>query len=59
MKYLRPTDIVLFDRGYFSANLMKKLINKNIDFIFRLPKSNKYCKMLKGDQNELLIDNIN
>jgi hypothetical protein len=58
MKYLRPKDIVIFDRGYFSKDLMKKLIGNKIDFIFRLPKSNGYCKMLKSNQNELVLNNI-
>jgi hypothetical protein len=40
IKYLRKGDIVIFDRGYFSYDIIDILNNKGINYIFRL-KNNK------------------
>ena len=40
IKYLRTGDIVIFDRGYFSYDIIEKLNKKGINYIFRL-KCNK------------------
>jgi IS4 transposase len=47
LKYVRKNDILLFDRGYYSEELINILNNKNIDYIFRTKKNflkNKYLK---------------
>lgn len=47
-----PIDsILLFDRGYYSENLMKEIINinKNLKFIIRVPFTVKIIKTMKKD----------
>lgn len=47
LKYVRKNDTLLFDRGYYSEELINILNNKNVDYIFRMKKNflkNKYLK---------------
>jgi hypothetical protein len=52
--WLRKSDVLIFDMGYYSKELMELLIKKEIGFIFRLSSVNKkYYKLVdeseKGD----------
>jgi len=46
IKYLRKGDIVIFDRGYFSYDIIDILNNKGINYIFRLKNNKKEVKYL-------------
>jgi hypothetical protein len=48
LKYVRPNDILIMDRGYFSKYLLTKLTMCNIKLIFRLRKNLKILKNLKN-----------
>src|ERR1044071_434704 len=48
LKYVRPNDILIMDRGYFSKYLLTKLTMCNIKLIFRLRKNPKILKNLKN-----------
>lgn len=37
--YIKEGDTLLFDRGYYSYELLDKLLERNINFVFRLKKS--------------------
>lgn len=50
--YVKPGDIVIFDRGYFSSELLDCCRDKKIDAIFRLKKSFKFVKELVKSKND-------
>jgi Transposase DDE domain len=58
LKYLKSGDILVCDRGYFSEKLMDILTKNKINFVFRIKNTSKYSKMLKGDINDKIIDNV-
>ena len=39
LKYIRKFDTLIFDRGYYSTEMIKVLNDKHIDYVFRV----KYC----------------
>jgi hypothetical protein len=49
IKYLRAGDIVIFDRGYFSYDIIEKLNNKGINYIFRLKYNKKEVQYMKNN----------
>jgi hypothetical protein len=49
IKYLRTDDIVIFDRGYFSYDIIDKLNNKGINYIFRLKYNKKEVQYMKNN----------
>jgi hypothetical protein len=59
LKYVRKGDIVIFDRGYYSNELIKILTDKGIHYIFRMKKDSKMVKELnKTDLKSLKQDII-
>lgn len=52
LKYIKKNDTLLFDRGYYSEDLVITLNNKNIDYIFRMKKN--FLKI-----NYLIENNLN
>jgi hypothetical protein len=62
IKYLRTGDIVIFDRGYFSYDIIEKLNSKGINYIFRLKYNKKEVQYMKNNNiNNYIfkIKNIN
>jgi hypothetical protein len=62
IKYLRTGDIVIFDRGYFSYDIIEKLNKKGINYIFRLKCNKKEVQYMKNNNiNNYIfkIKNIN
>jgi len=49
IKYLRKGDTVIFDRGYFSYDLIDILNKKNINYIFRLKCNKKEVQYMKNN----------
>lgn len=42
-------DMIIHDRGYYSAKLLNEYKNKGIDCLFRMKKCNNLCKKLNKD----------
>jgi hypothetical protein len=60
IKYLNKNDILVGDRGYYSDDVVKNLLNNQINFVFRLKSSDLHVKELNNiNKNELLFDFIN
>ncbi len=47
LKYIIKDDIILFDRGYYSNNLIKQIDNKNAYFICRMKQSALCVKLIE------------
>jgi hypothetical protein len=57
LEYIECTDILIFDRGYPSTELLKVLNNNNFNYIMRYKKDNLYVKILiKSSLNEYYFD---
>jgi hypothetical protein len=54
--YLKEGDTLIFDRGYYSEELVKILSDKKINFIFRMKKDSKMVKQL--NKEKLSIKNM-
>ena len=52
LKYLKNGDIVIFDRGYYSYDLVEKLKNMNVNYIFRLKINKKEVQYMKKNKIE-------
>jgi hypothetical protein len=59
LKYVRKGDTLLFDRGYYSEDLMNTLDNKKIDYIFRLKKNLNIVNFLKDNNLNEYIYTVN
>ena len=59
LKYVRKNDTLLFDRGYYSEQLINILNNKNVDYIFRMKKKISKIKYLKENNLNEYIYIIN
>ena len=60
IKYLRKGDIVIFDRGYFSYDIIDILNKKSINYIFRLKYNKKEVQLMKNNNlNEYIFKNKN
>jgi len=57
IKYLRAGDIVIFDRGYFSYDIIEKLNKKDINYIFRLKYNKKEVQYMKNNNINSYIFN--
>ena len=57
IKYLRAGDIVIFDRGYFSYDIIEKLNKKGINYIFRLKYNKKEVQYMKNNNINSYIFN--
>ena len=62
-KYIKPNDILIADRGYYSDALINKFIDNKFNFIFRLKSSelkikefNKFESEFNNDVNHYIID---
>ena len=55
IKYLRSGDTVIFDRGYYSYDLVEKLELIGVNYIFRLKSDKKEVKIIKLFHNWLSI----
>jgi hypothetical protein len=54
LKYINRDDIVIFDRGYYSNELVKILSDKGIKFVFRVKNELKMVKQLiKEKENDI------
>ena len=49
IKYLRAGDTVIFDRGYFSNDIIENLNKKGINYIFRLKYNKKEVQHMKNN----------
>jgi len=57
LEYIECTDILIFDRGYPSIELLKVLNNNNFNYIMRYKKDDLYVKFLiKNNLNEYYFD---
>lgn len=43
---IKENDMIIHDRGYYSAKLLKEYKDKKINCLFRIKKSNNICKIL-------------
>lgn len=59
LSYVKEGDVLIFDRGYYSKSLMDHLINRKINFIFRLPKSNNYSKLVESSISDSICQPYN
>jgi len=60
IKYLRKGDTVIFDRGYFSYDIIDILNKKSINYIFRLKYNKKEVQLMKNNNlNEYIFKNKN
>ena len=46
----RDKDLFIFDRGYFSSNMVEQIFSLNKDFLFRLPKNLNMIKTLEASE---------
>lgn len=58
LKYLKQNDVLIFDRGYYSNQLLLDIKKNNLNAIFRLPKGLKLVKQLKKSLKDELIINV-
>jgi len=57
LKYLRSGDILLADRGYYCKELIKRLLNLNINFVLRLKKNSEFAKkLIEFNKNDIIYD---
>ena len=58
IKILEENDIVIFDRGYFSYLLLRKIVNKNAHCIFRMQniRSKEFLKFLNNNKTDDVIE---
>ncbi len=58
LEKLRPTDVVVYDRGYFSYALLHEHLEKRIDAIFRLPSGSFTIidAFMKGTETDRTIE---
>ena len=40
LNYVKPNDVIIADRGYYSLELINKLLSLKINFVFRVKKNN-------------------
>jgi hypothetical protein len=59
LKYLKPNDVLIADRGYYSFEIIDKLFNSNINFVFRLKKSDIKVKEMNDNNLDSFIFNFN
>lgn len=55
IKYLNKNDILIADRGYYSNDVIKNLLNNQIDFVFRLKSSDLNVKEMNDNNNNILL----
>ena len=54
---VREKDLFIFDRGYFSSEMVKHVLSLNKDFLFRLPNNLNIVKQLEmSNSNDKLIN---
>ena len=58
-KYIRKGDTLIFDRGYYSEELVNLLIKKNVDYIFRVKNNLSYVKYLTENKLNEYIYTVN
>jgi hypothetical protein len=51
----RKKDLFIFDRGYFSHDMVEKILSLDKDFIFRLPKNLLMVKNLEGNNQVIIL----
>jgi hypothetical protein len=57
-KYLNKNDILIADRGYYSIDIINKLISLEIKFVFRVKKNNIFIiENIKNDK-DILDENL-
>ena len=54
-KYLQQNNIVVFDRGYFSYELLFILMEHNIKVIFRVRENLKITECLENDKKTYMM----
>ena len=50
--YINSNDVIIADRGYFSHDLVNKLLEKNYNFIFRVNKNNNFINKINFNNKE-------
>ena len=58
LKYVNEGDIIIFDRGYYSDELIKILSEKGIKFIFRIKNEYKMTKQLIKENKDEINYNV-
>ena len=58
-KYIRKGDTLIFDRGYYSEELVNLLNKKNVDYIFRVKNNLSYVKYLTENKLNEYIYTVN
>ena len=53
---LTERDVVIFDAGYYSEEMIKELNKRKIGYIFRLPITNNFSKRLLKSKDKDLMD---
>ena len=58
LQALRPDDVVVYDRGYFSYVLLYAHIKRNTHAVFRLKKNTYHVidKFISGEETEKIVD---
>ena len=59
IKYLNKNDILIADRGYYSNDVIKNLLNNQINFVFRLRSSDLNVKEMNNNNSDILLFDFN
>ena len=51
LSYVKSNDILIADRGYFSYDVINKIIENNSNFIFRIKKNNNFVANIKNNES--------
>jgi uncharacterized protein YoxC len=51
LSYVKTNDILIADRGYFSHDVINKIIENNSNFIFRINKNNNFVTNIKNNES--------
>ena len=58
LSYVKTNDIIVADRGYFSNDVINKIIENNSNFIFRITKNKKFISNIKNNESSAIFNYI-
>ena len=56
LSYVKPNDIIIGDRGYYSNEVINKIIEMNSNFIFRITKNKKFISNIKKNESSAIFN---
>jgi hypothetical protein len=56
LSYLKPNDIIIADRGYYSNDVINKILENNLNFIFRIKKNKKFVSLIKNNETSAIFN---